>query len=85
MEIARIGNCQSWKLSELEFVRIGNCQNRNWSELEFVGIGKNPIWGPKCYVWKGDLMLRSKLDFKYHQKLLRKNYAQLLIQHVLNF
>ena len=33
-----IGNCQNWKLSELEIVRIGVCQNWNLSELEFVRI-----------------------------------------------
>ena len=33
-----IGNCQNWKLPELEFVRIGNCQNRNLSESEIDQI-----------------------------------------------
>ena len=45
LKIVRIGNCQNWKLSELEIVRIGNCQNWKLSELEFVRIGI-------CHNWK---------------------------------
>ena len=30
------GNCQSWKLPELEIVRVGNCQIWKLSELEIV-------------------------------------------------
>ena len=55
----------------LELVRIGICQNSQLSHL-----------GPKI-LWKVDLMPQSKLDLKYHQKLKRNNYAQLLLQHIL--
>ena len=39
-----IGNCQNWKMSELEIVRIGNCQNRKLSESEIVRIGISQYW-----------------------------------------
>ena len=33
-----IGNCQNWKVSELENVRVGKCQNWKLSESESVRI-----------------------------------------------
>ena len=37
--LLKIGICQNWKLSELEFFKIGIFQNWNFSELEFFRIG----------------------------------------------
>ena len=51
---------RNWLLSELEIVSVGNCQNWILSELATI-----PFWA----LWKGDLMLQSELDLKYHQKL----------------
>ena len=50
LEFVRIGNCQNWNLSELEFVRIGICQNWNLLELKFVRISSYLISGQKCYI-----------------------------------
>ena len=88
LEKVRIGYCKNKKLSETECVRIRNCQNWKLSKLEIVKIENCQKMGI-CENWQlshlWPKMLQFRLDLKFHQKLWKNNYAQLLIWHVLKF